>query len=194
MWETRQIGEGAIKYETMRKAPLFVVFVLCAPPLLAQHKTYSVTEFFLGVTMKFYRDGSKIRQDTPDNVSIIDRSGEPKGVSWDPSKSPVECVKLQAIAGSNDVFDTSKEMMKQLGSAKETGTETFLDREAKVLEGATPDGKAKVWIDAETGLLLKALLYPKDGGAPQTFLEVKAISFDEPEEELFKLPSSCPAQ
>jgi hypothetical protein len=168
--------------------------LLTTASLLAQRTTYSVTETFAGVTMKFYRNGSKIRQETPDSVSIIDRSGEPKGVSWDPSKNPVECVKLQMIAGSNDVFESSKDLMKEVKGATETGKETVLDREAKVIEGTTPDGKAKVWIDSETGLLLKAQLAPKDGGAPQVVLEVKELSFDEPDEALFKLPSSCPAQ
>jgi hypothetical protein len=73
----------------------------------------------------------------------------------------------------------------------QVGTETVAGRKAQVFEIAGPGGqKAKIWVDAQYGLLLK-MSGPGKGGQPETILEVKSFTVGKPAASVFEMPAAC---
>jgi MucB/RseB N-terminal domain len=81
--------------------------------------------------------------------------------------------------------DLSKEHPAQLG------TRVVAGRKAQVMQISSPDGrKAKIWVDAEYGLLLKMSMAGKNG-QPDIPLAVKSFTVGKPPASVLAMPTSC---
>ena len=168
-------------------------------------QTYTVTQFNAmfgppGVTMVISRDGSKALIE----MSRAPDAANPKGshtrslynlsahsnLTWDLNSPAGGCGKATFSGDWGDPFAMSAEV-KQPGM-KETGSETIGGVSTTVFEGAEKGVSLKAWIDPKTGLLMKAQM-AQGGGAPQTIIEVKQVSYAKPAAALFEVPPGCAA-
>jgi len=194
-----------------------LVFVFATSELSPQStppQAYSLkekTSIFEAVNTEIYRDGSKILVDT----SVPPDAPRPKGVhfrtlydfqadrhrsyTWDLIDTSVPC-------GASTYFGEpspgqwgnpfairdwlpgtpSENEMKQIG------TETVNGIATKVLEYTDPSGqgKLKLWLEAEYGLVVKYQRIGKDG-QQATVIEVQQFSPSPPPASLFVLPPVC---
>jgi len=169
---------------------------------------YSVTEvnslFGPTVNVTIYRNGSKAVIDS----SVPPSPASPKGVhsrtlynlenhtslGWDLINPSVACGAGTYSGDWGDPFVMSSEFtadaVKQ--NAKQVGTETINGFATKVLEATAPTAKMKVWLDAKTGLIIRAQMTPPNGPT-QTIIDVKQFSLAAPSASVFAVPASCAA-
>ncbi len=175
-------------------------------------ETYSLTEInsmmVSGMTLKFYRDGSKALVDQ----SYAPRPESPKGFhlrtlydlpglkfwTWDLLETDRPC--SAGIFGGDwgDPFAFSAKLTANLDKQKppQVGQETLNGVATKVYEMVDPkgQGKSKVWLDEKYGLITKWEMTPA-GGPTQTMLEVKQLSVAKPPASTFsKPPASAKAE
>jgi hypothetical protein len=154
------------------------------------------------LTVKIYRNGSKAVLDSESAASatmpkaihtraLYDLNTQ-QSLSWDLADSSRPCGKSNFGNDWGDPFATSAQMISELAqqNAKQVRTETYLGFTAKVLEASSPDGTMRAWVDAKTGLVLKAQMIPASG-APQNLIEVKSLSYAQPPASVFALPANC---
>lgn len=169
---------------------------------------YSVTEvvslFGPAVNMQVYRDGSHALVDQ--SYPAEQAGGKPRhtrtlydlqahtGVSWNPEDNSVPCGKSTFSGDWGDPFAMSAEISADLAKQHpaEAGTETVNGITAKVLQASTNDVASKVWVDAQSGLVVKVQMTPKSGPA-KTMIEVQKASFTRPAASVFALPPHCAA-
>ncbi len=165
---------------------------------------YTVTQvnsmFGPTVTMTVYRNGSK---------ALIENSQEPNAANpkgsrtrslydlqahtnftWSLPETEGGCGTGSFSGDWGDPFASAADLANQ--GAKQTGTENFNGASANVLEAAYPGGKVKAWVDAKTGLVMKAQMTP-DGGAAKTVIETKKFTAGPPAASVFALPAVCAA-
>jgi len=169
-----------------------------ATPLFAQ--TYTIVEnnsmFGQPMTMTVYRNGTKA---VVENVvgaqhtrSLYDLAAHTQQ-SWDASAASPLC--------SNGTFgdwgdpyamaaDLMGEMTKQHG--QKSGSDVINNVPVDVYEAAISGGKAKVWFDAKSKLVMRMQM--AEAGAPlKTVLEVTKVTMTPPPASLFVVPASCTA-
>jgi hypothetical protein len=87
-----------------------------------------------------------------------------------------------------DPFEMSASLMSDFKNPQQVGTETVNGFTTKVMEsGAAGPGHKKVWLDATSGLIVKAEIDAK------TIIEVKQVSLAKPPASLFAVPAACAA-
>jgi hypothetical protein len=189
-----------------------VLLTACAPALRAQTAslptTYTVTEtnamFGSPLIVKIYRSGSKGLVDSrsgPDwpgpkpmhTRGLYDLNTQ-QSLSWDLADSAIPCGNGNFSGSWGDPFADSASLLADLNkqNPRQVGTETVHGFTAKILEADGSDGKTRVWVDAKSGLLLKALSIPPSG-APRTIIEVTEVSFTPPPASTFAIPAICAA-
>jgi hypothetical protein len=153
------------------------------------------------ITMTTYRNGSKAIMDhfdpsqasgalKPQSRQLIDLDKHTT-VSWSLIDSSGGCGTGSFSGDWGDPFSGASDLTGQ--GAKVIGKETVLGYAATVYEANLgTNGTVKAWIDLKTGLVLKGQLTPP-GGAPQTIVEVKSVSFTAPPASIFAVPAICAA-
>ena len=192
-----------------RLAGLPGVALLCLVPMAygqAAPTVFTVSEVFSlivpGVEMTVYRNGQMAAMDQ----SYGPREGNPKGFhvrsvyyletgtayTWDLIDPSGGCGVSRFSGDWGDPFVMSKGLMEDSAKAKpkQVGTEMMAGVSTEVLEEATPDGTAKLWLDAKTGLIMRAVMTPPSGPA-KTLIDVKQVSYAPPPQLAFKLLASC---
>jgi len=157
-----------------------------------------------GLTMKIYRDGSQALMDQsypprPNNPkgfhtrTLFDLQAQ-KSYTWDLIDTSIPCGPSTFSGDWGDPFQASAEMTADLAkqNPKVLGKETVNGIATKVLDVTDPkgQGKVKLWLDEQYGLIVKWVMVPT-GGQAQTFLEVKELSLAKPSPTLFVLPPVC---
>jgi|HubBroStandDraft_1064217.scaffolds.fasta_scaffold00006_7 hypothetical protein len=179
---------------------------LIAPGAAAQAakppRAYSVTEvnsmFGPTMTLKIDRDGDKAVVDE----TVPSRSAGSPGIHthsyYDIKTHQSNSVDLN-FAKENcshgtfddnwfDPFEMSATLFSSLENAKQIGTETVNGFATKVMEsGAAGPGHKKVWLDATSGLIIKAEIGAK------TIIEVKEVRLAKPPASVFAIPAACAA-
>ncbi len=171
-------------------------------------QTFSLTEtnsmMAAGMSMKFYRDGSKALVDQ----SYGPRPESPKGFhlrtlydltglkfwTWDLVETDRPCSAGTFGGDWGDPFTFSAKLNADMGKQKppQVGREMLNGMATKVFEMADPNGqaKSKVWLDEQYGLIVKWEMTPA-GGPTQTMLEVKQLSLAKPPASTFAKPAAC---
>lgn len=169
---------------------------------------YSVTEvvslFGPAINMQVYRDGSQ---------ALVDQSSPPQqpggkpghtrtlydlqahtGISWNPEDNSAPCGKSTFSGDWGDPLAMSTEISGDLAKQHpaEVGTETINGIRTKVLQANTNDVASKVWVEAQSGFVVKVQMTPKNGPT-KTMIEVQKVSFTRPAASVFALPSHCAA-
>ena len=174
-----------------------------APPT-----TYSVvqTNALSGhpIEMKIYRNGSKAILDQSAAAGVLGPKAihertlfdlqTHQRVTWDASSGADRCEAATFPDDWGDPFVGSAEVVASLvkQNAKQTGMETLNGAVAKVLEVVVAGNKARMWVDARSGLLLKyAVTAP--GGSTKILVEVHEVSLAPPPAGIFTVAASCAA-
>ena len=147
------------------------------------------------VTMTIYRDGNRALIDNQANGTHVRAlydipAGSNKG--WDADK-PDGCSDSKFQGDWGEPFETSKSLLSDLKAqgVKETGAETVNGFRTKILEtNGGAQGSAKVWVEPQTGLIIRAVFSAPDQPA-RTLLETKSFQPDKPPASAFQLPASC---
>jgi hypothetical protein len=148
------------------------------------------------VTETVYRDGSRAVIDlnspgatgaTATHTRSLYDLGSHKNTSWDTVDSTSGC----STGGFSGDWGDPFAPMDDLKGAKQTGTETLNGFATKVMEEEVGGTKAKAWIDAKTGMMVK--LQMTQGSDTKTMIEVKKLTVGAPAASAFTLPASCTA-
>lgn len=147
------------------------------------------------VNVKIYRNGSKavIEKENDRRRTLYDfASGQT--LSWDAVDRSVLCTGARFSGDWGDPFMLSfglfAEMKQQ--NARQVGTERLKGFAANVFETSSSEGKAKIWVEPKTGLILKFLVMPVSGPTI-TRLEVTDVRFAPPAASVFTPAASCAA-
>jgi hypothetical protein len=187
--------------------------MLCASLMVARAQAqtarppqaYSMTEVnaMMGpsMTMKIDRDGSQVVVET----TIAPQPGAApapgshsrtyydlqnrKNYTVDLDNAAAVCSRGDFSGEWGDPFETSAGLMQELApqNPRQTGSETLNGFATKVMETAAGSDHAKVWLDAASGLVIKAQV------SSQTVLEIKRLSLAKPPASLFAVPAKCGA-
>jgi len=146
-----------------------------------------------------YRLGKKVLVDestSPQEVSgsHIIRSktffdlDKKESIMWDPANPAAPCVVGSFSKDWGDPFGGAASLTgpkaTQIGSAIVNGFTT------SVLDAPNQGGSTRVWVDAQTGLVVKAERVPL-AGDPIQLMEVTAVSLAAPPASVFEVPSRC---
>lgn len=91
-----------------------------------------------------------------------------------------------------DPFAMSADLLAEMAQRHPTdaGTAIVNGIATKVSVAATPDGQAKVWVEPNTGLIVKWVMTPPSG-PPRTMIEVTSFTLTPPSPAALALPSKC---
>jgi hypothetical protein len=107
--------------------------------------------------------------------------------------APSACTAFKFSGGWGDAFEMSAGFIAQLAQYHPTDAGMAVVRgiPTKIVEAATPDGRARFWIEPKTGLIVKWTNTPPSG-PPRTILEVTAFSLSPRPAAAFVPPANCP--
>lgn len=144
-----------------------------------------------------YRDGSRavIDLNTPappaggkaTHVRSLYNLTAHTDTSWDVIDSSGGCGSGSFSGDWGDPFTS----LVDLSQAKLTGTETLNGFATKVYSADAGGATAKIWVDAKTGLTVRADV--TQAGQTQTITEVKKLTIGAPAASVFALPAICTA-
>lgn len=170
-----------------------------APPT-AYTVTVTNSIFGAGERMKIYRLGSKVLVDQVSEANAADpKASHIRGLfdlethrnfSWSWPDSSAGCSNGTFSGDWGDPFGNVDALAGQ--ATRQVGTETLDGYTARILEASDQGNTIRAWVDAKTGLVLKAQL-TQPGAAPRTILEVASASFAPPPASVFVLPPACAA-
>lgn len=148
------------------------------------------------VTRTTYRLGSKvlIDQRTSDSrVKILYDLATLESLSWDPANPSSPCVSRGFHPPEwQDPFSGAADLTMQ--TVEHVGTETLRGIPAEILEFKDHrDPAFRLWVDPQTGLMLKATFVSKKLNTTLLWLEVMDVSLKPPPASLFAAPASCSA-
>lgn len=154
-----------------------------------------------GQQMTTYRLGNKALMD----VIAADKANDPAAThtrtyydlaghrtfGWSvPSTADAGCGSGNFSGDWGDPFSGASDLTGP--GSKQVGTETLHGIAATVYEGSAEGTSIKAWVDAKTGLVLKAQI--AQGGAPlKTVIEVTSINLAPPPASVFAIPPVCAA-
>jgi hypothetical protein len=103
------------------------------------------------------------------------------------------CTESKFSGDWGDAFTTSAGLIAQLNSyhPEGAGAAVVSGIPTRIVEATTPDGRATVWIEPKTGLMVKWTNTPPKG-PPQTILEVTALDYAPRPPATFVPPANCP--
>jgi len=111
-----------------------------------------------------------------------------ESIMWDPANPAAPCVVGSFSKDWGDPFGGGASLTgpsaTQIGSAVVNGFTT------SVLDAPNQGGSTRVWVDARTGLVVKAERVPL-AGDPVPLMEVTAVSLTAPPASVFAVPSRC---
>lgn len=159
---------------------------------------YQITGTALRTT---YRLGSMVRVDQVPSAGIPPNAtaaaptrtlyfldtGE--SLTWEPADTAAACTRgsfqgdawLDPFSGAADLA---------LPDVTQVGSETIHGIATKILVSKAKPG-FKLWVDPETGLMLKAAFTPPSSGKPIPYFEVTEVDLEPPPAPLFEIPTHC---
>lgn len=111
-----------------------------------------------------------------------------ESIMWDPANPSAPCVVGGFGKDWGDPFGGAQSLTGP--SATQIGSDVVRGYTTSVLDAPNQNGSTRVWVDARTGLVVKAERVPL-AGDPVLMLEVTAVSLAAPPESVFAIPSRC---
>jgi hypothetical protein len=142
--------------------------------------------------LQYYRDGPKavvdLNQSKGAHVRTVYDLAKHTTVTWDAADPKAECGNGSFSGDWGDPFKGSASMMDDLGKQHpiEVGTETVNGVSTKVLDAAVEgaSGKARIWIDAKYGMIMRLKLPEADGTSKIAF-ETTQVTIGKPAASAF---------
>lgn len=193
--------------------PLFLAATLLAAsglalarPAAAALNTYSLVETtslaMEGQTIEIYRDGHRAMMETyapqqpdgtkpPHTRTYYDLKAG-RSFTIDLDNPLVPCGASDLTGDWGDPFASAAAMNHQLMKQKpaDGGHEIIAGIDTKIFIASTPQGRAKLWIDPKSNLLMKWQV-PGPDGKPLTLFEVTKFSTAVPPAGLLAVPAAC---
>ena len=173
---------------------------------------YAITEvnsmMMPNMTITIYRDGNREVMDQSIPASAASPGGfrnrtlyhfaAHKQITWNPADPSQPCGTSTsndtAAPAQFDIVSGAAEQAAQLtrAKAKTVRAEAVNGIPATLMEAADPAGQGvmRFWTATQGGYLLKVARVPT-GGVPEVALEVKTLSFQQPDAAHFAIPAAC---
>lgn len=111
-----------------------------------------------------------------------------ESIMWDPANPSAPCVVGGFGKDWGDPFGGAESLTGP--SATQIGSDVVRGFTTSVLDAPNQSGSTRVWVDARTGLVVKAERVPL-AGDPVLLMEVTAVNLTAPPESVFAIPSRC---
>jgi hypothetical protein len=119
-----------------------------------------------------------------------------QSLRWNPVDASAPCVRSTFRSEDHPEWRDPFVDASDLGTTdmKQVGTATILGFRTRILQSTDDrDFPAKVWVDPETGLVLKAMFISPDSDKGKTIVEVTDVSLKPPLPSVFDVPAQCDA-
>ncbi|HTV82950.1 MAG TPA: hypothetical protein VME18_09900 [Acidobacteriaceae bacterium] len=179
-------------------APLVASATALPAQTPAEPTAYSVTVRFhiTGATVRrTQRLGSQVLVDQTAGPSESTRTlynlDTKESLSWNPDNPSAPCVRKTFLPQEwQDPFSGLPDLT--MKHVQRVGTESIHGIAAEILQsGAHPDSFFRLWVDPQTGLMLKAQFTSRKLGTTMTYFEVTDVSLEPPPPSVFEAPAHC---